>query len=102
MGIQEEIERLENYKDFLDSATKELQEKRAVVEEWNKGCLIATATGATTGAFGGLLAVAGVLAAPFTGGASLAVAAGGLATGLAGGATSGASEITTAAKKGCV
>lgn len=59
----------------------------ATIDYHNGNGQVATVTGASLGVAGGMAVVGGLLAAPFTGGASLAVIGAGAATSLVGAGT---------------
>lgn len=76
----------------------ELDAVAAALDKTKKGTRIARITGGTTGAVGGAAVVAGVLLAPMTMGASLAVAALGVGVAAAGGVTGASAAITKKVK----
>ncbi|XP_077088671.1 apolipoprotein L3-like isoform X2 [Siphateles boraxobius] len=82
----------------LQRQISELEAVAASLDKTQKGTRIARITGGTTGAVGGVAAVAGILLAPATMGASLAVAALGIGVAAAGGVTGASAAITNKVK----
>ncbi|XP_077088669.1 apolipoprotein L6-like [Siphateles boraxobius] len=82
----------------LQRQISELEAVAASLDKTRKGTRIARITGGTTGAVGGVAAVAGILLAPATMGASLAVTALGVAAATAGGVTGASAAITNKVK----
>uniref|UniRef100_UPI00398E35DB apolipoprotein L3-like n=1 Tax=Pristiophorus japonicus TaxID=55135 RepID=UPI00398E35DB len=81
---------------------RELQEIANSIDRYHKGATIANVTGSSANAVGGILSLAGIIAAPFTAGASLVLTAVGAGIGGAGAATNltaGISEYVTQSKK---
>lgn len=76
----------------------ELQEVADSLDKTHKGTRIAKITGGTTGALGAAAVVGGILLAPATMGASLAVAAVGVGVTAAGGVTGASAAITKKVK----
>ena len=87
MMVRQEI----RYKDFVEArknTLKVLDEKIAHIDDVAEDGEIVNVVGSGAGVLGGLAVIGGILAAPFTAGASAAIAvAGGTALGVAGAAT---------------
>ena len=78
---------IDNYEDEVHTAFKIIDECSTKLDKVAKDTGIAGTVGGGASIAGGGMAIAGLLLAPFTGGASLALTVGGVATGGAGGIT---------------
>jgi hypothetical protein len=78
----------QNYIDDRKEVRNHLENVANDLEQKIKDCGIAKAIGGGTGVLSGCCAVAGILAAPFSGGLSIGLTVGGLATGVGSGITS--------------
>ncbi|VDD76361.1 unnamed protein product [Mesocestoides corti] len=99
MDSQETLHEILNYIEVLDEVTNELQQKKKQLVSLRTGCLASRSAGATVGTVGTIISIIGFIGAPLTGGLSLAATVGGMATGLAGGATGSIAECVQHFKK---
>ncbi|KAK7144114.1 hypothetical protein R3I94_010520 [Phoxinus phoxinus] len=97
-ALKRYVSRLPFCANSLQRQISELEAVAAALDKTHKGTRIARITGGAGGAVGGVAFVAGVLLAPATMGASLAVAAVGLGAVAAGGATGASAAITDKVK----
>ncbi|XP_032891484.1 apolipoprotein L3-like [Amblyraja radiata] len=102
MGLDAKLER--KWKEFqtevpwcTKQATKYIVELRTIaddIDNYHQGATIANIAGTSTGALGGILTIAGIVAAPFTMGTSLVLTGVGLGAGVLGGVTNIVANIT--------
>ncbi len=94
MDFKGYITSLEEYIFVLEDVITKLEKIRTEVRSWHIGCMAGKTTGVAIGGAGMITSIIGIIAAPFTGGISLAATWAGLSTGILGTATNTASEIT--------
>ncbi|XP_038649138.1 apolipoprotein L3-like [Scyliorhinus canicula] len=78
----------------MSGYTTELREIADDIDRHHKNSTIANVAGSSAGIVGGILSIAGLIASPFTFGASLALTGVGIGVGAAGGATNIGASIT--------
>ncbi|XP_067903663.1 apolipoprotein L6-like [Heterodontus francisci] len=96
------VKQFPDWRDQIRGYIKELQEIADSVDEYHRSSTIASVTGASAAVVGGALSLSGIIASPFTSGASLgltAVGAGVSATGAATNFTAGVTENVAQSNK---
>ncbi|XP_072898125.1 apolipoprotein L3-like isoform X2 [Hemitrygon akajei] len=97
--IQDFVNEFPKWEHRMNRHIRELQEIANGIDRYHKGATIANVTGSSAGAVGGVLTLAGIIAAPFTAGVSLVLTAVGASIGGAGAATNLTAGITEYAKR---
>ncbi|XP_062901228.1 uncharacterized protein LOC134345025 [Mobula hypostoma] len=97
--IQDFVNEFPKWERRMSSHIRELQEIANGIDRYHKGATIANVTGSSAGAVGGVLTLAGIIAAPFTAGVSLVLTAVGASIGGAGAATNLTAGITEYVKR---
>uniref|UniRef100_A0A5K3FVV6 t-SNARE coiled-coil homology domain-containing protein n=1 Tax=Mesocestoides corti TaxID=53468 RepID=A0A5K3FVV6_MESCO len=92
MDLQKTLHEIPNYIKVLDAVTNELEQVKKQIISLRTGCLAGRSAGAAVGTVGTVISIIGFIGAPLTGGLSLAATAGGMTTGLVGGAAVGIAE----------
>ncbi|XP_059849555.1 apolipoprotein L3-like [Hypanus sabinus] len=82
--IQDFVNEFPNWERRMNRYIRDLQEIANGIDRYHKGATIANVTGSSLGAVGGVLALAGIITAPFTAGISLVLTAVGTSIGVAG------------------
>eukprot|EP00794_Sanderia_malayensis_P012175 gene12175-13432_t len=92
------LEKMSGWKRTREETISQLYTTANECNELHKGCNIANVTGSSVGAAGGIMALGGILLAPFTFGGSLGLTIAGAATGVAGATTNITTSIVESSK----
>ncbi|XP_072350752.1 apolipoprotein L3-like, partial [Scyliorhinus torazame] len=93
-SVQDFVKRFPGWKSRIDGRIRELQEIAKSIDTFHRGSTIANVTASSVSAGGGVLAVVGIIAAPFTAGTSLVLTVAGATMGAAGAATNLTADIS--------
>eukprot|EP00794_Sanderia_malayensis_P013810 gene13810-15255_t len=92
------LEKIQGWKKIREETISQLKTIATECNDLHRDCNIANVTGSSVGAAGGLMALGGILLAPFTFGSSLTLTVAGAATGVAGAATNITTSIVESSK----
>ncbi len=95
---EEFLSKMPEWKTLRQQTIDELYKIADECDSLHKDCNIANVTGSSVGAAGGIMALGGILLAPFTFGGSLSLTVAGAATGVAGAATNITTSVVESSK----